>query len=224
MMTEPLYRPERAIITRGLEALYDFKTGAGGALLYDMSSNRRHMPLGAAGAAPTWDNTGLSFASASTQYAGAATIFGTGQTLSMLAVINAVSAGTNRAIIGASAAGGQTVRLSTTDKLELLKSNTTLIGSSAAAYSGGWTCAGLTYVSGTLLFYKNGALETSLSPSAASFTTGLDTFAGREYNGAYWNDKIAAILIYSRVLTADEILQNYRALQAMLSPRGVNLP
>jgi hypothetical protein len=63
---------------------------------------------------------------------------------------------------------------------------------------------------GNVRLYKNGVLETT-STTTASVTTGQNWRIGKDVNGnsEMFNGRIYQIKVYNRVLSADQIYNNY---------------
>ena len=118
------------------------------------------------------------------------------------------AAGTRRGLIvwNGAGAGGFKIRMSTNGYNSY---------GSAAAPTGQWTHSAITLASdGGNVIYQNGV--STGSPAAVTLNTPANPapiYVGRTEAGEYWNGKIAVVRIYSKILTANEVLQNYNALR-----------
>lgn len=88
------------------------------------------------------------------------------------------------------------------------------VQASVTITTGQWQCFAVTQVGTTCVMYKNGVSFFSSSATSTFRTTGFSQTLVGSYSGSrYFNGKISNVLIYNRVLTAAEILQNYNALR-----------
>jgi len=76
---------------------------------------------------------------------------------------------------------------------------------------GRWQMCVLSINSTTAKFYKNGILRSTLSYTQGAVTTSNYIIGKSNANARYINGKIAICLIYNRVLSDTEVLQNYNA-------------
>lgn len=74
-----------------------------------------------------------------------------------------------------------------------------------------WQMCALSINSTTAKFYKNGILRNTLSYTQGAVTTSNYTIGKSNANARYIDGKISICLIYNRMLTDAEILQNYNA-------------
>lgn len=236
-MTE-LYRPERGIITRGIAGLWTFKDGVGGQFLFDQSSNARDGILGTTTSTqstdPTWNQEGLLFANGSSQQVIFGDLSAIGGTPTIMAVAKPTILTGSRGIMGyygfsatpfvafylRNNAGNWGWGVGATD-------NTLTTGSFGAVTSGLWVCLAITFDGSNVNAYINNAAPTTVSVVKTMKTTGGtgDSYIGRDRNGGtdYWEGTIAYTMIYNRPLGRDEIYANYRALQGIMSARGIGI-
>ena len=90
------------------------------------------------------------------------------------------------------------------------------IESSANIQSTDWVCISVVSDVGTSInLYKDALLDTATGTSYTGSVTSVsncdDLVIGRGSKSPLWNGKIQSVRIYNRILTADEIRQNYLA-------------
>jgi hypothetical protein len=112
----------------------------------------------------------------------------------------------------------------------VLSSNGTYLNSTIKRYVvpvslNKYTNITFTFLNGTLLVYKDGILYPVTKSLDGSFTSVFDTVArtiqfgyGYDYGNYYGSSNVGITKIYNRVLTADEILQNYNAAKKKYDP------
>lgn len=183
-------------------------TDYGDQTLRDYSGGGRHAVLGANATPstddPTWSRAGLTFASASAQFCGGSgvTVF-SGTPLTLIAAVLITGSGT-RAILGGGAAGAPLVRVNAAHQIEVLKSNTALIGASASTYLGRWVVVGATYDGTNARFYKDG-MPDGAATSVQTMIPAAKNLIGKEYNGSPYNGDMAYLVAWDRALTQPEV-------------------
>lgn len=79
--------------------------------------------------------------------------------------------------------------------------------------TGVWYNATVTYNGSTVILYKNGVQESTLSTSVTPQSSGLGYYIGRRWDTLETIDgKIPIVQVYDRALTSTEVLQNYNAI------------
>lgn len=79
--------------------------------------------------------------------------------------------------------------------------------------TGVWYNATVTYDGSTVILYKNGVQESTLSTSVTPLSSGLGYYIGRRWDVLETIDgKIPIVKVYNRALTSTEVLKDYNAI------------
>jgi hypothetical protein len=96
-------------------------------------------------------------------------------------------------------------------------SSTQLISASPLTYGVWVNLIGTYSAGGTMILYRNGAVDTSTTgPTSIPYSAQVFSVGSRIFNGGYqypWNGNIGSVQLYNRALTADEVKQNFNALK-----------
>jgi hypothetical protein len=170
------YAPLR-LITRGLVAHYDFKAGAGGNTLYDLTPGNRH---GTLQAGPLWSNGGIAF-DGSTQYVTRGSEIALGSAMHAMGVAN-ISSLAAQAVIGGRSGSTSTrtwlALITTTGVLQAQARTTATVNANAPG----------TVSAGTWFFwemYYDGANVAARLNNSGAYTTAALT--GTLSNTGTWN-------------------------------------
>jgi len=215
----PIGRRATKCLVPGATAVYLCNEGAG-TVLTDFSGNALDGTLGAAGAAPSWGATGLTFETddkvtfPAITYPGAftATWAGNHPTEGSIDIVLAdATDATNK--IGYNSSGGS---------VYLRVGNTTAAGAASPKYTPGtWHTITITRsAAGVVSGYANTTAYPGIFTDTDSVILSL---LGNDSAGNCAEATIGAALLYPFELASTQVAQNHAALRGILAPRGVTL-
>jgi len=226
MSVAPLsYRPENALITRGLAAHYDFKAGPLTSLVHDLTPARRDLTINSA----VPGREGFNFTAASSQYLARTESPPSTGVMHVIGVARVDSVAATRTLASRWAQVGQQTWIMQTDTSGHLIFTIGGIGTNTSGQTlttGSWFVFECYYdgtASGTRI-NATGAY-TTLNGTHSGFVSA--NFAiGRNEDGdqQYLEGAMGYYLEYTRALAADEVQHTYVTLRNIMSRRGVALP
>jgi len=216
------------LVTRGLVAHYDFKSGYGSQKLYDQSNGMRNGSLSAT--PPTWVNEGLNFngtnnfVDTNASRIGNTGLFTDSTETYTVMIVASGAAGPILARAG-SVSGNRNFQLrgfTTTLSLQLRGTLNTVI----ASYDTKWHCHIVRWDGTTAIYRMDNGNSFTCSVGSVVEETTQRIIIGAVNNGStlFFGGNVAICLIYDNALNDSELSQNCAVIKQILNPRGIYLP